>query len=149
MDQEPGGEAVEETSQESAPIEAPKAGQRVSRITRITLSICLAFFVWYLAADRITPSSNQGRVRGRSVPVVPEVSGVIQEVFVDSNDLVTGGQPLLQINATNHELAGDYGYVLPALTPVEIRHASLLVTERWLKQTNVSTFKPKCARGDI
>jgi len=104
-DTEPSAKVAEEASQEPAETEAPKPKSRVARITKITLSICLAFFIWYLVADRLTPSSNQGRVRGRIVPVVPEVSGAIQEVLVASNDLVEGGQPLLQINATDYDLA--------------------------------------------
>lgn len=105
-DVEPSAEVAEEAGhEEPTNAETPKPANRVARITKITLGVCLLFFVWYLVADRITPSSNQGRVRGRIVPVVPEVSGVIQDVLVQSNEIVIGGQPLLQINASDYELA--------------------------------------------
>ena len=74
------------------------------RITRIALTVCALFLIWYLVADRLTPATSQARVRGMIVPVVPEVSGVIEEVLVTVNDIVTGGQPLLRINALDYEL---------------------------------------------
>jgi len=83
----------------------PAAPNKVARITRVVLSLCALFLIWYLIADRLTPSTSQARVRGMIVPVVPEISGVIQEVLVGVNDIVTGGQPLLRIDATDYEFS--------------------------------------------
>jgi len=92
------GDAVETASKDS--------GQNtVARVTRIVLIICALFFVWYLVADRFTPLTSQARVRGRIVPVVPEVAGVIVDVLVDVNEVVIGGQPLFRIDSSDYDLA--------------------------------------------
>ncbi len=84
---------------------APVGKSKVTRITQSVLAVCALFLIWYLVADRLTPATSQARVRGLIVPVVPEVSGVIEEVLVGANDIVVGGQPLLRINATDYELS--------------------------------------------
>jgi len=84
---------------------APGGKSKVTRITQSVLTVCALFLIWYLIADRLTPSTGQARVRGMIIPVVPEVSGVVERVLVGVNDIVTGGQPLLHINATDYELA--------------------------------------------
>jgi len=58
-------------------------------------------------ADRVTPSSSQARVSGYVIPIVPQVSGVVTEVAVGLNQLVSAGDLLVQIDRDNYELAVD------------------------------------------
>ena len=60
-----------------------------------------------MASDHYTPYSDQARVDGYVVPIVPEVSGPVVEVAVEFNQLVESGQLLLKIDSRDYELAVD------------------------------------------
>lgn len=44
--------------------------------TLVVLALCVAFFLLYLRADRVMPYSDQARVSGYRVSMVPQVSGL-------------------------------------------------------------------------
>jgi multidrug resistance efflux pump len=77
----------------------------VRKITIRVLIAALVLFTWYIAADRLTPSTNQARVRGYVVPIAPQVPGVVTDVNVDMNQAVEKGQVLIQIDPDTYELA--------------------------------------------
>lgn len=77
----------------------------VRKMTIRVLIVALVFFVWYIAADRMTPSTNQARVRGFVVPMAPQVAGVVTNVNVDMNQRVEKGQLLVKIDPDTYELA--------------------------------------------
>jgi len=77
----------------------------VRKMTIRVLIVALVFFIWYIAADRMTPSTNQARVRGFVVPMAPQVAGVVTHVNVDMNQRVEKGQLLVKIDPDNYELA--------------------------------------------
>jgi multidrug resistance efflux pump len=77
----------------------------VRRLIRWAAILAVALFVWYLASDHYTPYTDQARVDGYVVPVVPEVSGRVIEVAVAINQLVDAGQLLLKIDPHDYELA--------------------------------------------
>ena len=77
----------------------------VRKMTIRVLAVRLVFFVWYVAADRMTPNTNQARVRGHVVPMAPQVSGIVTEVNVEMNQAVKKGQVLVKIDPDNYELA--------------------------------------------
>jgi multidrug resistance efflux pump len=85
--------------------ESPPKQDPVQRITRIVLIVCAVVFVWYLFADRMTPYTDQARVRGLAVPVVPRVSGHLTDVKVRLHSVVTEGDRLFQIDRRPYELA--------------------------------------------
>jgi len=89
------------------PNAAPEAPQTdpVRRLVRRVALLCAALFVWYVASDHYTPYSDQARVDGYVVPVVPEVSGPVIEVEVEINQLVDAGQLLLKIDPRDYQLA--------------------------------------------
>jgi len=101
---------VAETEQ-SAPSEKDRKGKSlqennpVRRITLIVLAVCLFLFVWYLVADRLTPSTDQADVRGFVVPIAPMVGGIVKKVYVKDNQVVSLGHVLLEIDPTDYELA--------------------------------------------
>lgn len=85
-----------------------KEGQEsnpVRRLTKIVLYACLFLFVWYLFGDRITPYTDQARVRGFVVPIAPKVSGTLVAVEVKNNQIVSSGDVLAQIDPRDYEIA--------------------------------------------
>jgi len=88
-----------------APESPTPESQLVKKLTLWISVFCLVVFSWYIAADRLTPSTAQARVRGNVVPIAPQVSGFVTEVNVAMNQIVTEGQLLLRIDPDNYELA--------------------------------------------
>ena len=77
----------------------------VRRWTLILLVVCAVLLTWYLRADRVTPYTSQARVNALVVPIAPQVSGILTEVFVNNNQAVTAGQKLFQLDIENSRLA--------------------------------------------
>lgn len=77
----------------------------VRKWTLIVLGACVVLMFWYLVADRVTPYTNQARVRALVVPVAAEVSGTITGVAVSNNAFVTAGQELFRIDSNRYQLA--------------------------------------------
>lgn len=98
-DTEPG------TSAAGQPDPAEPASDPVRRWTLILLVTALVLFIYYLAADRLTPHTSQARVHALVVPVASEVSGTVTEVLVANNQPVTKGEVLFRIDSTQYELA--------------------------------------------
>ncbi len=99
----------EGTPQEAAPVEdAPAAStaKDPARVaTVVVLALCVVFFGFYLWADRVMPYSDQARVSGFTVSVVPLVSGVVTDIEVALHAPVAPGDVLLQIDTTQYEIA--------------------------------------------
>jgi len=93
----------------SPPLDTDKVPKNnASPIQKWTLRVlifALVYFIWYLFADRITPSTSQARVRGYVVPVAAQISGEIVAVHTELNQLVALGDPIIEINKRDFELA--------------------------------------------
>lgn len=77
----------------------------VKRVTKIVLYVVAFLFVWYVMADRLAPWTDQARIQAYVIPIVPEVSGRIESISVKQNQVVKSGALLLQVDATDYELA--------------------------------------------
>lgn len=77
----------------------------VKKLSIITLIITLLIFIWYIAADRITPSTDQAKVKGLILPVAPMVSGYVTQVNVALHSYVKEGDTLFMIDRTPYEIA--------------------------------------------
>jgi len=77
----------------------------VRRFTLIVLAACALLFVWHVLSDRFVPFTSQAKIHAYIVPITPQVSGYVTEVTVNNNEVVTIGQPLLQIDPYSYELA--------------------------------------------
>jgi len=77
----------------------------IRRVTLIVLSICAVIFIWYVAADRFTPYTDQARIQTLVVPIVPRVSGYLTEVNVRLHSRVERGDLLFQLDRRPFELA--------------------------------------------
>ena len=71
--------------------------QLVKKLTIRVLIVILVFLTWYIAADRMTPSTSQSRVRGFVVPMAPQVAGIVTEVNVDINQAVKKDRSLFKL----------------------------------------------------
>jgi multidrug resistance efflux pump len=80
-------------------------GNDSHRTTRIFLIIVVSLFVWYVVSDRLTPYTAAARLQGFVIPIVPDVSGYIQDIPVRKYQLAQAGDKLLQIETHRFELA--------------------------------------------
>jgi len=78
---------------------------KVKRVIQVTAVICAVLFLWYVTSDRYTPYSDQARVKGYIIPILPEVSGRIVAVNVEQNQPVAIGTVMIEIEKTRFELA--------------------------------------------
>jgi multidrug resistance efflux pump len=95
----------ENSAEENREATTDKKPASVRKLTLIMVGVVLVFFFWYVIADRLTPSTNQARVRGYIVPIAPQVSGVISEINVAVNAIVKKDQELFKIDPEPFELA--------------------------------------------
>jgi multidrug resistance efflux pump len=92
--------------------EAATAGKDpVRRWTLIVLGACVLLMIYYLIADRITPYTTQARVNAVVVPVAAEVAGTVTDVAVTSNQAVSAGDLLFQIDRDRYVLAVETAQV--------------------------------------
>lgn len=83
----------------------PPKKDPIRRVTLIVLSVCAVVFLWYIAADRLTPYTDQARIRTLIVPIVPRVSGYLVEANVRLHSRVEKGDLLFQLDRRPFELA--------------------------------------------
>jgi multidrug resistance efflux pump len=77
----------------------------VRRVTLIVIAIGAALFAYGIAADRITPYTDEGLVQAYLVRIAPEVGGKVVEVGVDTDQRVEPGAVLLRIDPDQYALA--------------------------------------------
>ena len=83
----------------------PKAKDPARLATLVVLFLCVVFFLLYVRADRVMPFSDQARVSGFSVPVVPQVPGYVTEIGVRLHQVVEPGHVLVQLDTTLYQIA--------------------------------------------
>ena len=77
----------------------------VRKWTFILLGLCVVLMFYYLVADRLTPFTSQARVHALVIPIAAEVSGSVTDVGVNSNQAVSEGDILFQIDRERYQLA--------------------------------------------
>jgi multidrug resistance efflux pump len=122
----------------------------VRKITKYTLAITVLIFIWYIIADRHAPWSDQARVQTYVIPVVPQVSGRVTEVFVKQDQIVQAGDVLFHIDPSDYELAVENAEAALELAGQEIGAgmASVVTAQAQLvvAETNVEHVKAQSAR---
>ncbi len=77
----------------------PKANKNpVKKLTRILLFTIAILFVWYVLSDRYTPYTDEGTVKGLSIPIYPRVSGYVTKINVMLHSVVQEGDTLFQLD---------------------------------------------------
>ncbi|MFD2167724.1 HlyD family secretion protein [Thalassotalea euphylliae] len=79
--------------------------EKTRKITIRLLIAALLYFVWYVVADRVTPMTEQARVRAFTIPIAPEVSGVVKKFHVAGDRPVKQGDILFEIDDQDYLLA--------------------------------------------
>ena len=85
-------------------LEEKKSGS-IKKVTLVILFVSVLFFIWYVAADRHTPYTDQGRVQGLITPVSPRVSGFITDIRIQLHTKVGAGDTLFQLDRRPFEIA--------------------------------------------
>ena len=75
------------------------------KLTLIILIVSCLYFLWYIIGDRITPITDQARVRAFVIPIVPQVSGKISRIHKAGDKEVKQGELLFEIDPLDYELA--------------------------------------------
>lgn len=99
---EPVVPAAEDAVAEEAPAK-PKSPAR--KIVLVTLAVLLAFYIYEIIADRVTPYTSQAAVDTFLVQIAPEVAGQVQQVPVTDNRAVRKGEVLFRIDPEPFEIA--------------------------------------------
>lgn len=89
----------------ASPDQTSRPRDPVRRYTRIVLVLAALLFVWYVAADRVAPWTDQARVDAFVVPITPKVSGKVKKVNVVQDQVVEAGDVLVEIDPREYELA--------------------------------------------
>ncbi|RCU43805.1 HlyD family secretion protein [Corallincola holothuriorum] len=98
-------ESLTSDAEQTAAIDEQAKALKVKKITQGVLIACVLLFVWYLIADRVTPNTDQARLRAYVVPVVAEVAGTVIEIGVDNNEIVKQDSLLFRIDPEKYQLA--------------------------------------------
>jgi multidrug resistance efflux pump len=85
-----------------APPAKPKSPAR--KIVLITVGVLLAFYIYNVLADRITPYTSQAAVDTFLVQIAPEVTGQVEQVGVTDNRAVKKGDVLFRIDREPFEI---------------------------------------------
>ncbi|RKZ43641.1 MAG: HlyD family secretion protein [Gammaproteobacteria bacterium] len=96
-----------ETEQQATETQDDESSKQdpVRRTTLFVFIFCMLLFVWYVAADRHAPWTDQARVQGFIIPVTPKVSGNVIKVNVVADQVVGKGDLLLEIDPADYEIA--------------------------------------------
>jgi multidrug resistance efflux pump len=122
----------------------------VRKVTKYVLIVVAILFVWYVAADRIAPWTDQARVQAYVIPIVPQVSGRVIEVNVVKDQVVEPGDVLLKIDSSDYQLAVEAAEAALELAGQEIGAGTASVTTAQARLveaiTNLEHMKTQSAR---
>jgi multidrug resistance efflux pump len=94
------------TETSAADSHKPEPGPNpVRRFSLIILVILVVLFVWYVAADRVAPWTDQARVNTFVIPITPKISGKVKAVKVKRDQEVHAGDLLVEIDPAEYKLA--------------------------------------------
>ncbi|MCX2791106.1 HlyD family secretion protein [Vibrio sp. Sgm 5] len=96
---------MSETAAENQVSQTPQPVNKVKRTTNALLALTMVSIGTAIVADRIIPTTDNVRVEGNVVSLIPQVSGQVDSVSIKPNTEVKKGDVLLQINTTDHQIA--------------------------------------------
>lgn len=102
---EKAADEIPELSTEKQAVNTKKEKSPVKIITLAVLLISLLFLIWYILSDRRVPYTDQARIDGLMVPVVPKVSGYLTQIRIGLHSEIKTGDTLFQIDKRPFELA--------------------------------------------
>ncbi len=100
------GKVASETSaNEDQAVEKKKKWDPVKLWTGVVLAACVAMFILHLLSDKYTPYTSNGRVEAFIVPIAPQVSGTLVNVYAHNNQSVIDQQNLAIVDPAKYEHA--------------------------------------------
>ncbi len=93
------------TEKENDVTEEKKKRDPVKLWTGAILALCVVMFVLHLLSDKYTPYTSNGRVEAFIVPIAPQVSGTLVNVYATNNQFVSDQQNLAIVDPAKYELA--------------------------------------------
>ena len=122
-----------------------QAGSPAARATRWgalgLLGVIVLLLVLHLVGDRLTPFTDQARAHAYVVPIAPEVTGLVERVYVKNNQLVRPGQPLFTLSKGAYEIA-----VQKAQADMSATHRDLKAADAWV---DVAVANLAAARANL
>ena len=95
------GDDTKETKTQGAPVNRRRAGLLIAIAALVLLMGGIAF--WRYGAGRV--ATDDAQIDGHIMPLAARVSGTVQEVHAQDNQLVSAGTVLVQIDPTDYEVA--------------------------------------------
>ncbi|MBS0625273.1 MAG: HlyD family efflux transporter periplasmic adaptor subunit [Verrucomicrobia bacterium] len=90
------------------PPEPKKKHKRALWIATIIFVLCgLLFLIYWLVWARFHKSTNDSYVNGNLIILTPQVQGIVVSILADNAQMVEEGQPLLEIDRHDFEIALD------------------------------------------
>ncbi len=83
----------------------PNTRNKIKMTTNTIIGIAVVTIGISVVADRIIPTTDNVRVNGDVVSIAPQVSGQVSQVSIQANAATKKGQTLLEITATEYEIA--------------------------------------------
>lgn len=124
LDKNPDDNVNQQVTSEGTTAQEPENSEQkpdlAKKLTKIILLLSLFYFLWYVIGDRLTPISDQARVRAFVIPIVPQVSGQITDIYVGGDKLVKKDDLLFEIDDRDFQLALDKAKASLELTGQEI-----------------------------
>src|SRR4051812_44756703 len=69
----------------------------------ILFAVCIGAY-WF-AWGRFHESTNDAYVNGNMIMLTPQVSGIVTDILTDNTQLVEQGQPLIELDRHDYEIA--------------------------------------------
>ena len=137
----------------AAPQNAPGSA-RTKALTAISIAVLLALgyggYDWW--TSRHEETTDNAYVQGNVVQITPQIGGTVTAIYADDTDRVKAGQPLVQLDPADAQVALDEARANLAQTVRQVR--SLYANNRSLeaqialKETDVTRAKTELARAD-
>lgn len=86
-----------------------------------TIGVIILLLIYYVAADRVTPYTDDAYVQAYVVQIAPQVKGPVVKVYVENGSRVKQGDPLYQIDPRPYQYEVDRLRALLVQTEAEIR----------------------------
>ncbi|MGR4991430.1 HlyD family secretion protein [Vibrio rotiferianus] len=96
---------MSDTAKENPTVQEPKKVNKIKRTTNALLALTAVSIGTAIISDRIIPTTDNVRVEGNVVSLIPQVSGQVESISIKPNSEVKKGDVLLQINTLDYQIA--------------------------------------------
>ena len=120
--------------------ELPEPAKKGHKTTLVVVLVTLGFMIYYLISDRFTPYTTNARVQAYEVPIVPDVSGYIDTVYVKKNQAVKAGDMFFKIEQRRFVYAVEEAKAQLAIAGQKIGSDTAVVAEAAAKVNEAQTM---------